>query len=197
MPPQYVGGIGFEGVTALRTFVEAGGTLVAIDAASTLPIRYFNIPVRDALDGVRNTEFYCPGSLLRLKIDTSQPLMAGMPAEQAAFFVNGRAFDLGLRSGGRGGDAGEEAGSARVPQGVRVLARYADADLLMSGWINGPSRIAGKAAALDVSVGRGRVVLTGFGVQFRGQPHGTFKFLFNPVLESAVDGAAASTSGAR
>jgi hypothetical protein len=181
MPPEYAGGIGFEGVTALRAFVESGGTLVTIDGASTLPIRYFNIPVTDALDGVRNTEFYCPGSLLRMKIDTTQPLMAGMPAEQAAFFVNGRAFDVGARA-----------------QGVRVLARYSDAsDLLMSGWINGGTRIAGKPSALEVTIGRGRVVLTGFGVQFRGQPHGTFKFLFNPILESAVDGAAATSSQGR
>ena len=181
MPPEYAGGIGFEGVTALRAFVESGGTLVTIDGASTLPIRYFNIPVSDALDGVRNTEFYCPGSLLKMKIDTNQPLMAGMPAEQAAFFVNGRAFDVGARA-----------------QGVRVLARYSEAsDLLMSGWINGGTRIAGKPAALDVTIGRGRVVLAGFGVQFRGQPHGTFKFLFNPILESAVDGAATSSSQGR
>ena len=181
MPPEYAGGIGFEGVTALRAFVESGGTLVTIDGASTLPIRYFNIPVSDALDGVRNTEFYCPGSLLKMKIDTNQPLMAGMPAEQAAFFVNGRAFDVGARA-----------------QGVRVLARYSEAsDLLMSGWINGGTRIAGKPAALDVTIGRGRVVLTGFGVQFRGQPHGTFKSLFNPILESAVDGAATSSSQGR
>jgi hypothetical protein len=198
MPPAYAGGIGFEGVAALRAFVEAGGTLVTIDASSTLPMRYFNIPVRDALDGVRNTEFYCPGSLLRMNIDTTQPLMAGMPAEQAAFFVNGRAFDLGPRGGrGGGGDTGQESGPGRVPDGVRVLARYAETDLLMSGWINGGSRIAGKPAALDVSVGRGHVVLTGFGVQFRGQPHGTFKFLFNPILESAVDGAGAPTQAAR
>ena len=196
MPPEYAGGIGFEGTSALRAFVESGGTLVAIDAASSLPIRYFQIPVRDALEGVRNTEFYCPGSLLKMKIDTSQPLMAGMPAEQAAFFVNGRAFDVGSRGGrGGGGDAGDETGGAtgRAPQGIRVLARYApEHELLMSGWINGGARIAGKAAALDVTLGRGRIVLTGFGVQFRGQPHGTFKFLFNPILESAVDGATAS-----
>jgi hypothetical protein len=192
MPPEYAGGIGFDGVAALRTFVETGGTLLALDAASTLPIRYFNIPVRDALDGVRNTEFYCPGSLLRMKIDTAQPLMAGMPAEQAAFFVNGRAFDLGSR-GGRGGEVGEENGST---SGVRVLARYAERadDVLMSGWINGANRIAGKAAAVDVSIGRGHVLLTGFGPAFRGQPHGTFKFLFNPILESAVDGATASSN---
>jgi hypothetical protein len=201
MPPEYAGGVGIEGVSALRTFVEAGGTLIAIDAASTLPIRYFNIPVRDALDGVRTTEFYCPGSLLRLTIDTSQRLMAGMPAEQAAFFVNGRAFDLGPRAGGRGGDTSEAAAgaarAAQVPAGVRVLARYAENDLLMSGWINGGSRIAGKAAALDVSLGQGHVVLTGFGVQFRGQPHGTFKFLFNPILESATGRATTSENQGR
>jgi hypothetical protein len=179
MPPEFAGGIGLDGVAALRAFVEAGGTLFAVDAASTLPIRFFNLPVRDALDGVRNTEFYCPGSLLRMKIDTAQPLMAGMPAEQAAFFVNGRAFDAGRGSG------------------VRVLARYAESDLLMSGWINGAARIAGKPAALDVSVGRGHVVLTGFGVYFRGQPHGTFKFLFNAILESAVDQPTTTSSPER
>jgi hypothetical protein len=142
---------------------------------------------------VRNTEFYCPGSLLKMKIETTQPLMAGMPAEQAAFFVNGRAFDVASTGSGRGGrgggDAGDEGASGvRAQQsGVRVLARYAaESELLMSGWINGGSRIAGKAAALDVAVGRGRVVLTGFGVTFRGQPHGTFKFLFNGIYYSAV-----------
>jgi hypothetical protein len=179
MPPEFAGGIGLDGVAALRAFVEGGGTLFAVDAASTLPIRFFNMPVRDALDGVRNTEFYCPGSLLRMKIDTAQPLTAGMPAEQAAFFVNGRAFDVG-----------------RGP-GLRVLARYAESDLLMSGWINGGARIAGKPAALDVSVGRGHVVLTGFGVYFRGQPHGTFKFVFNAILESAVDETTTTSSPER
>jgi hypothetical protein len=198
MPPEYAGGIGLDGVAALRAFVEGGGTLFAVDAASTLPIRYFNIPVRDALDGVRNTEFYCPGSLLRMRIDTTQPLMAGLPAEQAAFFVNGRAFDVGGARGGRGGsDSGEEAAAgSRTPTGVRVLARYAENDLLMSGWINGANRIAGKPAALDAAVGRGHVILTGFGVYFRGQPHGTFKFLFNAILENAVDGADTPTSQA-
>jgi len=171
MPPEFVGGIGLDGVAALRAFVEAGGTLFAVDGASLLPIRYFNLPVRDALEGVRNTEFYCPGSLLRMTIDTAQPLTAGMPAEQAAFFVNGRAFDV----------------TGRDRSGVRVLARYAEKDLLMSGWINGENRIAGKPAALDVALGRGHVILTGFGVYFRGQPHGTFKLLFNAILEGAVE----------
>jgi hypothetical protein len=169
VPPEYAGGIGAEGVAALKSFVASGGTLVAVDGASELPIRHFGIPVRNALEGVRNTVFYCPGSLLRLDVDVSHPLAAGMPVALAGFFVNGRAFDF---------DAGPS---------VRPVARYAAKDLLMSGWINGAERIAGRAAALDVALGRGRVLLLGFGPQFRGQPHGTFKFLFNPIVESALE----------
>jgi hypothetical protein len=168
MPAEYVGGIGVEGVAALKAFVEQGGTLVAIDGATEVAIGQFGLPVRNALDGVRNTEFYCPGSLLRLALDPSHPLVAGLPPEPAAFFVSGRAFDVDASAGDR----------------VRVPARYARERLLMSGWINGESHIAGKAAIVDVSLGRGRVVLVGFGPYFRGQPHGTFKVLFNPILQS-------------
>jgi hypothetical protein len=172
MPAEYVGGIGVEGAAALKAFVEAGGTLVAIDGATDVAIQQFGLPVRNAIEGVRNTEFYCPGSLLRLAVDTSSPLMAGVADGQAAFFVNGRAFDVD------GGAADR----------VRVPARYATDGLLMSGWINGGSMIAGKAAVVEASLGRGKVVLVGFGPYFRGQPHGTFRILFNPILQSVAGG---------
>jgi hypothetical protein len=172
MPGEYVGGIGVEGVAFLKAFVEAGGTLIAIDGATDVAIQQFGLPVRNAVEGVRNTEFYCPGSLLRLSVDTSHPLMTGVSDGQAAFFVNGRAFDLDAAASDR----------------VRVPARYAAADLLMSGWINGESKIAGKAAIVEASLGRGKVVLVGFGPYFRGQPHGTFRILFNPILQSVARG---------
>jgi hypothetical protein len=144
---------------------------VAFDEASEFAVSAFGLPVRNVLDGVRNIEFYCPGSLLRLEVDPAAALTAGLPAHQAAFFVDGRAFAVDPAAADR----------------VRVLARYAKSDVLMSGWINGPGRIAGQAAAVDVSLGRGHVVLTGFGPQFRGQPHGTFKFLFNPIVEGGAE----------
>jgi Zinc carboxypeptidase len=176
MPAEYVGGIGVEGVAALKAFVDDGGTLIAIDGATDVPIQQFGIPVRNAIEGVRNTEFYCPGSLLRLSIDTSHPLMAGIQDGQAAFFVNGRAFDVDAGAGDR----------------VRVAARYATDRLLMSGWINGEAKIAGKAAVVEASLGRGKVVLVGFGPYFRGQPHGTFRILFNPILQSVEGGSSKS-----
>ncbi len=170
MPPDFVGGLGTRGVAALERFVEAGGTLVALGGATELAVTDFGLPVRNVLDGLPATEFYCPGSLLRLAIDQKDALTAGLPAEQAAFFVHGRAFAV------------DPGGAARV----RVLARYASSDVLMSGWINGPRHVEGYAAALEVALGHGRVVLVGFGPEFRGQPHGTFKFLFDPVVESAL-----------
>jgi hypothetical protein len=176
MPAEYVGGIGVEGVASLKAFVESGGTLIAIDGATDVAIQQFGLPVRNAIEGVRNTEFYCPGSLLRLSVDTSNPLMTGVSDGQAAFFVNGRAFEVEAGAGDR----------------VRVPARYAAKDLLMSGWINGESKIAGKAAVVEASLGRGKVVLVGFGPYFRGQPHGTFRILFNPILQSVESGSSKS-----
>jgi len=172
MPPELVGGLGAAGVAALAAFVEAGGTLVAVEEAADFAIDALGLPVRNLLDGVPNTAFYCPGSLLRLTVDPEAALTAGIAAGQAAFFVRSRAFAVDASARGR----------------VRVLARYAAEGVLMSGWINGPEHVAGQAAALDVARGRGRVVLVGFGAYFRGQPHGTFKFLLNPILESAAGG---------
>ncbi len=165
MPAEYTGGIGAGGAAALKSFVEEGGTLVAFDGATDVPIRYFGIPISNALEGVRNTEFYCPGSLLRMSIDSRSPIATGMPAEQAAFFVNGRAFAI-------------EHGAASA------VATYATSGLLMSGWINGERYVAGKPAVVDVPLGKGRIVMFGFSPIFRGQPHGTFKLLFNALLEA-------------
>jgi hypothetical protein len=177
MPAEYVGGIGLEGVSELKAFVEAGGSLIAIDGATDVPIQHFGLPVRNALEGVKNTEFYCPGSLLRLTLEPGSPLAAGLPPDAAAFFVNGRAFDV----------------DADKSDQISVPARYATEKLLMSGWINGEARIAGKAAVVEARVGRGRILLVGFSPYFRGQPHGTFRILFNPILQS-VEAAAGTRS---
>jgi hypothetical protein len=63
-----------------------------------------------------------------------------------------------------------------------VLARYPKLDNpLESGLLLHPEAIQGKAAAVELAYGRGRVVLFGFKPQFRGESHATYKYLFNEL----------------
>ena len=179
--PEQSGGIGARGVAALYEFVEGGGVLVALDSASELPLTAFGLPVASALGGVRDTEVFIPGSLLKLDVDSAHPLAWGMPREAAAFYAQGLAF---VPSAPRG--RGEP--PAAWSDEVRVVASYGRDPLLLSGWQSGGDRLEGRAAIIEARVGAGRVVLMGFRVQHRAQAHGTFKFLFNALLQPAADG---------
>jgi len=177
--PEYTGGIGIAGLSALEEFVRNGGTLIALDAAADLPMRMFPLAVRDILrdDAAEEEKYYCPGSLLYANIDTSHPVAFGMPAETAVFSRKGKAFDVTLLE--RNNNGGRR---------VRTIASYAKADLLASGWISGEKAVLGKPIAVDVRHGKGRVILFGFRPQFRGWTHGTFKLLLNAVyLASAKE----------
>ena len=66
-----------------------------------------------------------------------------------------------------------------------VLAKYQDSGSpLLSGYLIGETHLNGKAAAVDVTVGEGHVVLIGFRPEWRGQPFGAFRVLFNAALYS-------------
>ncbi len=167
LPPAYTGGLGAAGVGALRAFVQAGGILVALDEAGTLPVATFGLPVTDARTGLGPRELYIPGSLLRLTVDPEQPLGWGLPEQVAAFFLNGPAYRVWPSPTG-------------TPP-VRIAARHDTAGSVLSGWAVGPERLRNTAAVLDIPVGRGHVILLGLRTQHRGQTLGTFKLLFNAV----------------
>ncbi len=160
-PAEYTGGVGEAGVRALREFVETGGTLICFDSATELPLKRFGLPLRNALEGVKSSEFYCPGSILAVDVDAAHPIARGLSRRASVYFTNSAAFEV-LDS-----------------ERVRVVARYAEKDVLQSGWLLGEKYLAGKAALAEVSLGRGRVVLFGFRPQHRGQTWGTFPFIFN------------------
>jgi hypothetical protein len=171
-PPEYVGGIGTEGVEALKDFVRAGGTLVTLDRGDEVVLEHFGVPIRDALDGVSDREFFAPSSLFRLEVDPNHPLADGTAAEVAAKWANGRAYE----PTGFGGDG----------VGVRAVAHWGGdpEDLLLSGLLVGPDKLAGKAAILDVTYGQGHVFMYGFRVQHRAQTAGTFRLLFNAMMRA-------------
>ena len=164
-PAAYAGGLGTAGVDALRQFVQEGGTLVALNDASRFLIQTLLLPVRNVLEGVGDDEFYAPGSIFRLELDTTALEARGMPARSIAWFEGGPAFDV-LDS-----------------TQVRVIGRYpTDPNaLLLSGWVLHPERVAGRAALVEVKVGSGRVILFGFRPQYRGQSIATYPLLLNSL----------------
>lgn len=174
VPPQYAGGLGDAGIAELAAFVRAGGTLVLLDRASELATAALDVPVTRITvprQGDENAQgagssLYAPGSILRVLVDQSSHVSRGMGDSAAVYFTNSVTFDV-------------PAGSA-----AQVIARYPaqESDILLSGYLQGGSAIAGKAAAVEVPVGSGRVVMFGFRVQYRGQSYGTFKMLFNALL---------------
>ena len=168
MPPEYRGGLESSGADALRKFVDGGGTLLGFGDASEYVIEQFNIPVRNALAGVREEDYSNPGSLVRLKLRGDHPVTAGMPAETAAFLDGPIAFDT-------------TAPAADMQRWV--LASYPESaeDILLSGWIHGEERLARKAALVAVTYGKGKIVLYGFRPQHRGQTHATFPLVFNAL----------------
>ncbi|RMG53984.1 MAG: hypothetical protein D6723_06110 [Acidobacteria bacterium] len=169
-PQPYTGGLGLAGVQQLRAFVEKGGTLVCIGRACQLALEHFDLMIRNPLASLSQDEFACPGSILGLEVNNLHPLGYGMPAQAMAFFRNSMAFDVLETPGG---------------STIHVVARYASSNVLKSGYLRGEEQIAGRPAILDIALGRGRVILIGFPPVHRGQTHGTFKLLFNALLESA------------
>ncbi len=186
MPEEYVGGMGLAGALALQGFVEEGGMLVALDGASDFVIEQFGLPLRNVTDGLASTKFFIPGSLIRAEIDTDHPLAWGMRDEVAASFVRSRAFETVELSQEREGGREDTKPAPTMP--IEVVATYAEEDLLMSGWALGEkATIGGKGALVRAKLGRGEVVLFGFRPQFRGQPRGTYKLLFNALQGATLE----------
>lgn len=180
--PQYAGGITNAGVMNIKKFVEGGGTLVTLRQGCLFAIDKLSLPVSNALEGLRPRgrrsyaqaeeakpappKFACPGSVLRMEFNSKHPVAYGMPEEASGMFYQSTAFDI----------LSSFEGKMPVP-----IAIFPGENILMSGYLKGEKYLQKKAAAVDVPLGEGRVILLGFGVQNRATPHGTFKLLFNSL----------------
>jgi hypothetical protein len=164
-PPEYTGGITATGVSNLKDFVANGGTLICFDAACELPIKQFNLPVRNVLEGLRSSDFYCPGSIVALDVDNANSLAVGFSRTASAYFIGSSAFESSASS-------------------VHVVARYARENVLRSGWLLGEEKLKGQIALAEVTMGKGRIVLFAFRPQHRGQTWGTLPFIWNAISSS-------------
>ena len=161
MPPEYCGGIGETGAGALKEFVEQGGTLILLNHASDFATQDLGVEAKNVLTGVATRDFYSPGSLLNVSLDTNSPLAYGMPAQITLWSEQSPAWEA---------------------PNSDIVARYPADHVLASGWLLGEKYLAGKAALLDVPMGRGRMILFGMRPQYRGQSYQNFKLLFNALV---------------
>jgi Zinc carboxypeptidase len=170
MPKEYTGGVGKEGVENLKEFVESGGTLIFFNRTSNFAIEQFKLPVKDVTKGLARKDFYIPGSILRTEIDTNNPIAENIPAQSIAWFENSPAFEI-------------QTDPLALSNNFRIIARYPSnpKEILLSGWALGVEKIAGKAALVEFTVGKGKIILFGFRPQYRGQSLATFPLLFNAI----------------
>jgi hypothetical protein len=153
--------------SALDAFATSGGTILAFNGTSTALIDGLKLPVKNVLAGVRNTDFYAPGSLLAVTLARTSPIARGVTAPvPAVWFENGPAFEI------------------TDPAQATAVATYpATGNPLLSGWLLGGAKLNGKAALVDVTRGRGHVVLYGFRPQYRGQSMATYPLIWGAIQE--------------
>jgi len=173
--PEYRGGIGDLGVDHLMRFVAEGGTLITLGGASDFVIDRFPVPIRDLKRGLRREQHFAPGTILRIQVDTSNPVGYGMARNTYGFYDNSPFFAL------------LDGFNSLKPT---VIARYPNQDIVASGWLRGEDVMAGRAAVVSVDLNPGRVVLFGLRPQHRGQTHATFPMLFNALYLSSTNTSA-------
>ena len=169
LPEQYTGGLGDDGRAAVREFVEAGGRLVVMEEAAEFAAGLFGLGVANAVEGLSNTDFYVPGSILRVDL-AADPLAAGYDGSTPVWYWrSSRAFDVD-------------------DERVDVIGRYSENDPVVAGWVLGPERLAGKPALLRARVGSGEVILFGFQPNYRGQSIVTWPLFFNAIAGGRLIG---------
>lgn len=199
VPPKYAGGMSRDGVAQVRRFVQNGGTLVLLNGSSLFGIEELGLPVRNALKGLKTgdededasfaddgeaspiapPEFACPASILKMKFNPHHPVAYGMPEGGATIFDNdSTAFEV----------------PPEAEKSVAVIATYPEGELLLSGYLKGGNYLNGKVSAAEARLGKGTVILLGFPVQRRAQPHGTFKLLFNSLYYPSWRGSSSAVS---
>lgn len=177
VPAEYRGSLGRitedKTMPQIRQFVESGGAVVAVGSSTSLA-ELLGVPVANALAGLPRDKFYIPGSLMRARVDNTNPLAYGMPDTVDVFFDNNPVFRL----------AEDEKAKGRNP-----VVWFSGKDTLDSGWALGQELLDGAAAVVEAQAGEGKVFVLGPQVTFRGEPDGTYKLLFNGLFYGAAKAA--------
>ncbi|MBL0182995.1 MAG: peptidase [Chitinophagaceae bacterium] len=163
-------------IPQLKLFMEQGGSVVTIGSSTQLAY-HLKLPVTDAMVEIDSgaekplsrEKFYTPGSILKVSVASNRMPAAGMQNEADVYFDNNPVFRLN-----------PDAVSSGI---IKPIAWFATDKPLRSGWAWGQVYLKNGVAAFEASVGKGRLYAFGPEINFRGQSHGTFKFLFNQLYK--------------
>ena len=175
IPPEYAGGIGPEGLSALKDFVREGGTLITLNASCQLPLQHFSLPFQDISRKYPSTEFFCPSAILKAEVDLAHPIGYGMEQTANLLIFGSPLFDARETETPPGVEP-----APKMP-GSRVVVRYPDSNPFLSGRLIGDQYLHNKPALIEIDYGTGKIIMFGFRPQNRAQPHGTFMLFFNSL----------------
>lgn len=176
MAEEFTGGLGAEGVAALKAFAEGGGTLIAFNNATDLLVQ-MGAPVKNILAGFGgrgrggnalgpdSAQFYCPGAILDAKVDVTSPLAAGLDDRSIVWFEGSPAFEV---------------------TGGKSVLTYDSDNALLSGWLLGGKLLNGRSALVEAPMGQGKLVLFGFRPQYRAQSWATYIPVVNALFLSSA-----------
>jgi hypothetical protein len=161
-----------KSIPQLKTFLEEGGSIVALGSSTNLAY-HLDLPVHNALvdkedKPLPGTKYYIPGSILRAEVNPDEPAAWGMPKEVDLNFDNSPVFKL---------DKDAE------KKGLKPIVWFPNDKPLRSGWAWGQAYLKDGVAGFVAPVGKGKLYAFGPEITFRGQSHGTFKFLFNQLYQ--------------
>lgn len=165
-PKEYQGGLGKREMNVLLDFAKKGGTILAFDNTACEVIKNFYLPVENMVDTISEEKFYIPGSFLRSVLDTNRPIAWGMEREASILFLRSPVFS--------------------IKGNAYSVGTYPGDDILLSGWVLGEQHLAHHSNLVEASLGKGKVYLYGMRPQFRAQARGTYKLVFNPILNSIM-----------
>jgi hypothetical protein len=166
-PPEYLSGIGSEGVEKLNEFTKKGGTILTFGEASNFAIEKLNLPIINVLKDIKNTEFICPGTTLHVNVNTQHPLSSGIQGDLLIIFRHDSAFAIKPRVNN---------------EDYKVILSYPSDRIMESGWLTGEKYLSDKAAMIEAKKGEGKIVLYGFSPGWRAQTDASFKLLFNALI---------------
>jgi hypothetical protein len=170
------GGMGLEGAAEFQKFVEAGGVLLTLGAASYFPAEFGIARGVDAQSPAPG--FYAPGPYVQSEIllpdhpvmygyaQKTLPvrwaggplLQAGPPAEVAAFMGS-------------------------TPNRPQVIARFQGGEAgVLSGLMRNPDQVRNRPMVVDAPSGKGRVILFANNPIYRWQTFGEHAMVFNALL---------------